>query len=172
MEFPPLPLQFHQSRWKSLLFLILAAVLCVGAFYMTQADIDTRRALLSAETAQWLGWAGVVLFGMGSALFIIQLFKNQPLLVLTRSGISQPSLRGLFNKKMNVHVPWSDISGISSQKIYGNTFLYIHRRDGSKAITVLPSVLGMKQEAFIDMIAYYQRAHARPTDPFHQSRLA
>lgn len=108
------PLVISNSRWKYLLFLLVSLGFVAGGIFILRIPNST--------IDRWTGWATILFFGAGAALFIRQLFDARPRLTINEQGIDDRTLGvGL--------IPWSEITNAYVKSIKGNDFVCLILRD-------------------------------------------
>ena len=146
---PPilLPLRLQPSRRKWIGMLVFAVVFVVGAAFMIPGQ------------PVW-GWAGVVLFGLGIPVSLIQLLPGQSYLEIDRDGFT---MAGMFRKHRTA---WADVAGFGVMSIHSNKMVGWNYSPGyqgqsvgrafasviSGAQAALPDTYGMKAEALAELL--------------------
>lgn len=103
---------------------LLGSVFVIAGIWIVTTDHGQR--------AQIIGWANIIFFGLGVAVFIAQLFNNKPRLILTDEGVEDVSL------KMGV-IEWQDIVGATVIRISRTAFIALDLVDEDKYLSRLPN---------------------------------
>lgn len=82
--------------------------------------------------AQIIGWAGLILFGLGLIAMLVQVCRSGPSVILDDGGIHD--LRSSFGA-----IPWSDIVSLRIGSIKDQRFLCVEVIDPSVYLSRLPS---------------------------------
>lgn len=99
---PRVELTLHPRRLKTLRRLAFcAAFVCIGIILVCSGDSAV------------VGWPAVVFFGLGAALFTLQLVPGVNFLRLSEGGFA---VRNLFR---TTNFRWSDVNGFAVQEIHG-----------------------------------------------------
>jgi hypothetical protein len=124
-------IEVQAHRWKTILMLLLAAVLAAGSVFAVVAD-----------PGAWLGWAGLALFGGGGLFFAwkqvrLGLLGGRPALVLGPDGLT--------DRVAGFHVAWSNVEALELWELHvrGTTqrWLGVRVRD-PEAVTEYVGPLG------------------------------
>ena len=100
----------NNSRWK---YIGLAAM-CVPFVVIGCLMLMFPKSGSLKETLA--GWAGVILFGLGSIVFLWQIFDSRPRIVVDESGI--------FDRTLSVGtIEWQDIKHAYLNSVVGNPFI-------------------------------------------------
>lgn len=120
------------SKTKLRKLVLGGLVFIVASAWMVQldeAEIAAHDLFKNPMLMHGLGWAGLLFFGLCSAVGLKLMLSNKPGLILSQAGIqdntSYPSAG---------FVPWSDIADISVYEIYKQQILVIKVRDPERYI--------------------------------------
>lgn len=108
------PIVLGPSRGRLVLLLLVALAFVFGGAVMVITGRDLETTLT--------GWASIVFFGGGGAVFVTQLIDARPRIVLNDAGVFDRSLR------VGV-VPWCEILGAEVRDVASNRFIALRLRD-------------------------------------------
>jgi hypothetical protein len=118
-----------------------------------------------ASKGQWMGWVGIVFFGLGVIVALVQLLPNASYLRLTENGLEVRSLyRSWF-------VSWDEIAYFAIANIgYGDVVVFMfsdryHKAKTSRALAraiagyegALPDTYGMKADELCCLLSEWKR---------------
>jgi hypothetical protein len=157
MSFRPLPFTVYPSKAKTLLMLLICLAFVAGSVLM----------ICDGET---VGWLGAIFFGLGVAVFLMQLYPGSSFLTVSEEGIEFCSL---FRRH---RFRWEDISefgtysvrsrGMAVGKMVGFNYSTGYQQ-GAKTRAFsrllagfeggLPDTYGFSAEELAQMLADYHR---------------
>lgn len=107
------PKIFRPNKLKnSILFLGCSAFVAIGIFIL---DKEPK-----------IGWSGIIFFGLGVIVSLIQFYPNSTYLKLTDEGFE---VKGLFRSSFT---EWTDVKGFRKGDINGNKMIFFDYTDKHK----------------------------------------
>lgn len=117
----------HYSRWRTLLLLLaglgfVAAGLWMAGVLGEGPDPTHRSGRLSPELVPYVGWLGVIFFGLCLPFIAKRLFDAEPQVEIGRAGIR-------YAQWSDATIPWDEIGSVSvwSYKRQNTIILHLHR---------------------------------------------
>lgn len=114
------PLMIFQSKLRTLRLLLMSVGLMMASWLALTLDSPLRNPEVVSVFMSLVGIVGLLFFGGCCAFFILKIFSQKPLLVISTDGIvdNASGVRIGF-------IPWSEIEGIQIIRVAKQRFLSI-----------------------------------------------